>query len=338
MSVEDSYLEDLLQSGLAGPSRPLHETTVPLMNWCSKALESKDLHQSLYVVMPSLCQYLFECPVDSPKVGVIYRSLNERDRASLCALLSPDSSLMRLLLRMSEDSSFTYEISLSRLPRPTQKIIEMGADRGKLPKLYQTRIVPLNLGAPRTAKGDSSGLRSTFDTSASSPSRHQKGSSESRLSSFRVAFNVLEYFLFSFAYVGNVSTKSGDANMTRFAHTTPASPSSGYTLSNTSFFSKSDTRRSTSSSGAGTADGVYFTLLSTFLRFFVPAFPVDIAEQQAQSPSFPPMSGARTPLIRKRSNLFSEAPGRFDSDLKSRHAGVRRRSRVRRLCLAAIFL
>ncbi|KAJ3217445.1 hypothetical protein HDU67_007915 [Dinochytrium kinnereticum] len=167
MSEELAHLEALI----SGSGRSLTDTIRSILTWCGKALESKDLHASLYLFMPSLCTFLFGGSKDPSHTGVLHRALSERDRVALTNLLAPESTFMRLILRMSGDSTLLYEISLNRLPPPTQRLIKAG-DLGALPKIYQSRIVSdssrvgsSNVEAPFPSRGAKGGFGSETPSS-----------------------------------------------------------------------------------------------------------------------------------------------------------------------------
>ncbi|KAJ3097826.1 sphingomyelin phosphodiesterase 4, neutral membrane (neutral sphingomyelinase-3) [Phlyctochytrium planicorne] len=287
MSREEvAFLQQLIAPG---SNRPLNDVVTAILAWSSKALESKDHYSSLYLFMPSLCTFLFGGSGSNNEYsapGVIQRPLSDRERSALTSLLAAESSFMQLVIRMSGDPTLLYEISTNRLPPPTQNLIKY-SELALLPKIYQNRIVQ-----------DFKDSRAPSTPSAGTPRRGHASSDSPRQPSHNQGGSVKIIF----AHVATLTSRPDTQSNSRSQGSFPNSPTLGraaYPSVNNSMWQKD--RRVNYGVGV---DNVYLTILSAFLRFFVPASTTELAPSYEPGSS-PLPSSSRTPLLRRRSGILA---------------------------------
>ncbi|KAJ1565122.1 hypothetical protein HK405_013109, partial [Cladochytrium tenue] len=230
------------------------------------------MHNDFYLALPGLCEALFGADAASP--GAVHRPLSDRDRSALAALLAPDGPLLRLILRLSSDSSLLYEVAVDKLPAPTQRFLNSVRDHAKLPSIYAGKV-KFDLAAPAAAYAaaapsplpDLSSDRLRPQASPLAMSGGLVGATASSIYNVRVMFNMLEFYMFSFARAATVSTKLRPSDARTGDSYDPRGPRAGS--------SSSSWRRDPSAAAAAAtfvgADPAYFSALRAYLSYFAPS-------------------------------------------------------------------
>ncbi|KAG0309669.1 hypothetical protein BGZ98_009989 [Dissophora globulifera] len=236
-----------------------------LTNHLSQCFES-DVHaKTFFEFLPRLCQILFG---SRESRGWLHLPMSKAEEDPLYDLIRPRGILMRFLLSRYTDSGFIYEMVPDSLPRRTQAKLDP-AQYLSLPPIYLSRV---NLVKTTTTVGN------------------QK--SVTQISKVNLNFNMLEYFLFYFAYA--LTLDDDDINNRGLRRTDPKlafrikGPTPGVAAPGSARQSEwaSGTAPKTPVARA-LVDGSYFNLFDQYLHYFIPA-PERSRDGQSDTASLPP--------------------------------------------------
>ncbi|KAF9582935.1 hypothetical protein BGW38_010564 [Lunasporangiospora selenospora] len=207
-----------------------------------------DVHaKTFHEFLPRLCEILFG---SKESKGWLHLPLSKAEDNYLYELIQPRGVLMRFLLSRYMDSGFIYEIVPDSLPRRTQAKLSPTLYH-TLPSIYLSRV---NFVKTTTTAGT------------------QKTATQ--ITNVNLNFNMLEYFMFYFAYA--LILEDDDLNGRGIRRAEPKlpfrinPPHSTASISTNTFNSasgpapKAPQRRSL-------LDGPYFNLYYQYLQYFLPA-------------------------------------------------------------------
>ncbi|KAF9115875.1 hypothetical protein BGX27_005941 [Mortierella sp. AM989] len=220
-----------------------------LTNHLNQCFDS-DVHaKSFFEFLPRLCQILYG---SRESRGWLHLPLSKAEEDPLYELIRPRGVLMRFLLSRYTDSGFIYEMVPDSLPKRTQSKLDP-TQYLTLPPIYLSRVNLVKTIAPV-------GTQKTM----------------AQITKVNLNFNMLEYFLFYFAYA--LTLDDDDAQGRGMRRTDPklafkiSGPPVGAAPSGTA-------RPSDWASGnapkAPTSrvlvDGSFFNLFHQYLHYFIPA-------------------------------------------------------------------
>ncbi|KAG0295524.1 hypothetical protein BGZ97_004807, partial [Linnemannia gamsii] len=163
-----------------------------LTNHLNLCFES-DVHaKSFYEFLPKLCQILYG---SKESRGWLHLPMSKAEEDPLFELIRPRGVLMRFLLSRYMDPAFIYEMVPDSLPRRTQTKLDP-TQYLNLPPIYLTRVNLVKTAAPI-------GTQKTMTT----------------ITKVNLNFNMLEYFLFYFAYA--LTLDDDDVNFRGLRRTDP---------------------------------------------------------------------------------------------------------------------
>ncbi|KAF9940078.1 sphingomyelin phosphodiesterase 4, neutral membrane (neutral sphingomyelinase-3) [Modicella reniformis] len=220
-----------------------------LTNHLNQCFDS-DVHaKSFYEFLPRLCQILFG---SKESRGWLHLLLSKAEEDPLYELLRPRGALMRFLLNRYTDNGFIYEMVPDSLPKRTQSKLDP-TQYLALPPIYLSRVNLVKTTAPV-------GAQKTM----------------AQITKVNLNFNMLEYFLFYFAYA--LTLDDDDCNGRGMRRTDPklafriSGPPPGATAPGA-------TRSPGWVSGSlpkaplsrVLVDGSFFNLYHQYLHYFIPA-------------------------------------------------------------------
>ncbi|KAF8976861.1 sphingomyelin phosphodiesterase 4, neutral membrane (neutral sphingomyelinase-3) [Entomortierella lignicola] len=221
-----------------------------LTNHLNQCFDS-DVHaKSFFEFLPRLCQILYG---SKESRGWLHLPLSKAEEDPLYELIRPRGVLMRFLLSRYTDSGFIYEMVPDSLPKRTQSKLDP-TQYLTLPPIYLSRV---NLVKTITAVG------TTQKTMA-------------QITKVNLNFNMLEYFLFYFAYA--LTLDDDDAQGRGMRRTDPkmafkiqgppvGAPPAG--ASRPSDWASGNPPKAPVSRVL--VDGSFFNLFHQYLHYFIPA-------------------------------------------------------------------
>ncbi|KAI1318054.1 sphingomyelin phosphodiesterase 4, neutral membrane (neutral sphingomyelinase-3) [Mortierella claussenii] len=220
-----------------------------LTNHLNQCFDS-DVHaKSFFEFLPRLCQILYG---SKESRGWLHLPLSKAEEDPLYELIRPRGVLMRFLLSRYTDTGFIYEMVPDSLPKRTQSKLDP-TQYLTLPSIYLSRVNLVKTVAPI-------GTQKTV----------------AQITKVNLNFNMLEYFLFYFAYA--LTLDDDDAQGRGLRRTDPklafkiSGPPLGATsagASRPSNWNSGNTPKPPTSRVL--VDGSFFNLFHQYLHYFLPA-------------------------------------------------------------------
>lgn len=264
-----------------------------LTNHLNQCFES-DVHaKSFYEFLPKLCQILYG---SKESRGWLHLPMSKAEEDPLFELIRPRGVLMRFLLSRYMDPAFIYEMVPDSLPRRTQTKLDP-TQYLNLPPIYLTRVNLVKTAAPV-------GAQKTMTT----------------ITKVNLNFNMLEYFLFYFAYaltlddddVNFRGLRRTDPKLAFKIHGPPASATPGAGARPTGWAAGGAPPPKTPTSRV-LVDGSFFNLYQQYLHYFlpVPERPLDSSAENKEA------------LTKKRPlDVFNDTAIENSADRQQTHLGI----------------
>ncbi|KAF8930555.1 sphingomyelin phosphodiesterase 4, neutral membrane (neutral sphingomyelinase-3) [Dissophora ornata] len=220
-----------------------------LNNHLSQCFDS-DVHaKTFFEFLPRLCQILFG---SKESRGWMHLPLSKAEEDPLYDLIRPRGVLMRFLLSRYTDNGFIYEMVPDSLPKRTQSKLDP-TQYLTLPPIYLSRVNLVKTTAPV-------GTQKTM----------------TQITKVNLNFNMLEYFLFYFAYA--LTLDDDDVNGRGMRRTDPklafriSGPAPGTATAGAARPADWATGSAPKAPVARVlVDGSFFNLFQQYLHYFIPA-------------------------------------------------------------------
>ncbi|KAF9920149.1 hypothetical protein FBU30_010055 [Linnemannia zychae] len=220
-----------------------------LTDYLNQCFESDVYAKSFYEFLPKLCQILFG---SKESRGWLHLPMSKTEENPLFELIRPGGVLMRFLLSRYVDPAFIYEMVPDSLPRRTQAKLDP-TQYQNLPPIYLTRVNLVKTTAPV-------GAQKTMTT----------------ITKVNLNFNMLEYFLFYFAYA--LTLDDDDVNFRGLRRTDPKlafkihgpSPTVATTAGARQPGWTAGVQPPKAPTSRVLVDGSYFDLYQQYLHYFLP--------------------------------------------------------------------
>ncbi|KAG0197480.1 sphingomyelin phosphodiesterase 4, neutral membrane (neutral sphingomyelinase-3) [Mortierella sp. GBA30] len=219
-----------------------------LTNHLNQCFES-DIHaKSFYEFLPRLCEILYG---SKESRGWLHLPMSKSEETPLYDLIRPRGVLMRFLISRCLDTGFIYEMLPDSLPKRTQSKLDP-TQYHSLPPMYLSRVNLVKTTAPI-------GTQKTM----------------TQITKVNLTFNMLEYFLFYFAYA--LMLDDDDINGRGMRRTDPKLPFRIIGIP-TSVTTPASSRQPIGSTGTAPKlpasrvliDGSFYNLYQEYLHYFLP--------------------------------------------------------------------
>ncbi|KAF9955819.1 hypothetical protein BGZ70_010110 [Mortierella alpina] len=219
-----------------------------LTNHLNQCFES-DVHaKSFYEFLPRLCEILYG---SKESRGWLHLPMSKSEESPLYELIRPKGVLMRFLLSRCMDTGFIYEMLPDSLPKRTQAKLDP-TQYHSLPPMYLSRVNLVKTTAPV-------GTQKTM----------------TQITKVNLTFNMLEYFVFYFAYA--LMLDDDDVNFRGMRRAEPKLPFRIVGLppnTNTAAASRQSIGPTGSAQKAHASrvlvDGSFYNLYQEYLHYFLP--------------------------------------------------------------------
>ncbi|KAH6593963.1 hypothetical protein BASA50_007018 [Batrachochytrium salamandrivorans] len=276
------------------------QSKMAVLRVCSQWLtdgSDSSIARPLYAALPNLCTTFFGTS-GGQLSGILQCQLSRQEQAMWTVFFSPSSSLALRLLRLQGDHTLMYCISTDNLPTSIRQALVSG-NISDLAPIYRSRInyiksqTSLSSQSPTASQTRSAAAVSSRLSRSDSSANFAPGVSGSVDSSLAVnsnpsiMLNMLEYYMFCFAFTGRLVGSEGAYQGNEFSNNRAASGmfATGSVGSRDSTRVHSNSARSSNGkSNVNSLNGVfslapcYFELVKTFLAFYVPKKPAAVSE------------------------------------------------------------
>ncbi|KAF9906273.1 hypothetical protein BX616_000774 [Lobosporangium transversale] len=220
-----------------------------LTNHLNQSFDSDACAKSFFEFLPRLCQILFG---SKESRGWLHLPLSKAEEDPLYELIRPRGILMRFLLSRYTDTTFIYEMVPDSLPKRTQSKLDP-TQYLTLPPIYLSRVNLVKTVAPV-------GTQKTM----------------AQITKVNLNFNMLEYFLFYFAYALTLDDDDTQGRGLRrtdpklaFKISGPAPSATQAGSSRASDWTSGNAPKQPTSRVL--VDGSFFNLFHQYLHYFIPA-------------------------------------------------------------------